>query len=81
VDRSGHNGQEENPVVRGEAGGHPKMYTVQEVAEILHVSPRTVRRLIERGELQAVRISKRLIRILEQDLQNYLKVSKALDNQ
>ncbi len=45
-----------------------KMYTVQEVAQQLRVSERTVRNWIEQGELTAFPIGKRGYRILESDL-------------
>jgi excisionase family DNA binding protein len=34
----------------------PALLTTQEAAELLHVHPRTIQRLVERGELAAVRV-------------------------
>jgi excisionase family DNA binding protein len=42
--------------------------TIGETATILHVAPRTIRRMIERGELHAVRIG-RSVRIRRQDIE------------
>jgi len=59
-----------------------RMFTVREVAEILRVSPRTVRRLIKRGEIKAVRVSRRLVRIPVGELRAYIaRVSQSLVNQ
>ena len=33
----------------------PRFYTISVIAELLHVSPKTVRRWIERGDLHAHR--------------------------
>lgn len=48
-----------------------RLRSVTEVAELLGVHPRTVRRLIDRGDLAALRIG-RSRRVSEQDLQAYL---------
>jgi excisionase family DNA binding protein len=41
----------------------PRWYTIKEVAERLRVSHDTVTRLIARGELPAIRVSDRILRI------------------
>jgi len=41
----------------------PRWYTIKEVAERLRVSHDTVARMIDRGELPAIRVSARLVRI------------------
>lgn len=51
------------------------MLTVKEVAETLKVHHMTVRRLIEKGELKAIRIGK-AIRIDEADLKKFIKSKK-----
>lgn len=51
------------------------MLTVKEIAKILKVHHMTVRRLIEKGELKAVRIGN-LIRIEEADLKRFIKNNK-----
>ena len=40
-----------------------RWYSITEAAELLGVSHDTVSRLIERGELPAIRVSKRIVRI------------------
>ena len=40
-----------------------RWYSITEAAELLGVSHDTVSRLIDRGELPAIRVSKRLVRI------------------
>jgi excisionase family DNA binding protein len=49
-----------------------QIYTVQEVAEQLKVSPRTVERLIARRQLAAVQVGRRL-RITGEQLHAYLQ--------
>ena len=46
--------------------------SVREAAERLGVDPRTVRRLIERGELRSVRIGAKAIRVLSADVDRLL---------
>lgn len=41
----------------------PRWYTINEVAGRLRVSHDTVSRMVERGELPAIRVSARLVRI------------------
>lgn len=52
-----------------------KLYTTQEVAEILKVSDRTVRNLIKREDLKAIKVGRKW-RIKEKFLQEYLKEDK-----
>jgi excisionase family DNA binding protein len=47
------------------------MLTIKEVAQYLHVVPLTVYRMIDRGDLPAVKVG-RVWRIRQQDLQAYL---------
>lgn len=48
------------------------------VAAELDISPHTVRRMIARGELKAVRVGKRVIRVRRSDLERALQpVTKA----
>jgi excisionase family DNA binding protein len=49
------------------------MFTVEEIAAILRVSPKVVRGLIHRGELKAVRVGKQY-RISKTVLDAYLGV-------
>ena len=55
----------------------PKLYTPSEVAELLGVSLRTVRKWINDGELAHTRlsVSERLIRVREEDLIAFLNRS------
>lgn len=48
-----------------------RMLSVDDVAEILSVSPRTVRRMIDRGALSACRVG-RLVRVQRRDLERYI---------
>jgi excisionase family DNA binding protein len=48
-----------------------KLYVVDEVAEILDMSGRTVRRKIEKGEIKACRFG-RLVRVHPADLADYI---------
>jgi len=52
-----------------------RLLTVEEVAKRLSVALRTVRRLIDRGELPAHRIG-RMVRISEDDLERYIRGSR-----
>ena len=46
--------------------------TVAEVAELLKVNPQTVRNWIDRGELPAVRVGSRRVRVRQSDLDAYI---------
>ncbi len=50
----------------------PKFYTIEEVAKILRVNERTVRKLIDRGELKTTRVG-RQYRISQEQLDEYLQ--------
>jgi excisionase family DNA binding protein len=49
-----------------------KLYTVNELAQLLKVSVRTLRREMEEGELRYIKIRGR-VRIREEDVQTYLE--------
>jgi len=49
-----------------------ELFTVEEVAERLKLSQKTIRRLIERGDLPAIRFD-RVIRIKQADLEAFLE--------
>ncbi len=49
----------------------PRLHTLQEAAAILKLCTRTVRRMIEAGDLKALRVG-RSIRIKDEDLELYL---------
>lgn len=51
--------------------------TIRQVADSLGVSPRSVERLIERGELASIRIGDGNVRVLVDDLNSYLAAQKA----
>jgi excisionase family DNA binding protein len=48
------------------------LYTVEQVADILQVSPQTVRRLIKEGQIKAVRVGIQL-RVKKEELDRYLE--------
>lgn len=53
------------------------MLTVKEVAKLLKIHPITVYRLIENGELEAIRIGKaKIIRIRKSDLEKFIRSKK-----
>ena len=54
-----------------------KLFTIEEVAETLNVSSRTVRRLIESGALPVHRLG-RLVRIADGDLATFLAASRSV---
>jgi excisionase family DNA binding protein len=56
-------------------GSIPRYYTIQQVAELLVVSPRTVRRWIAKGDLIAHRPGG-IIRIAEDDLRAFLALHR-----
>ncbi len=53
-----------------------RFYTTEEVADILHCSMWTVRRMVDDGELKAMRIGKRSLRIDPDDLNDYISNQK-----
>lgn len=52
-----------------------KLLTIKEVAEVLNVNPRTVNRMIDRGELPAVKVGNRW-RIKPEDVKDFLKTKE-----
>ena len=52
------------------------LHTIEKVAKILNVSKGTVRNLIRRGNLVPVRISNRVVRIPQSELDNYIRVAR-----
>lgn len=54
-----------------------KLLTVQDVADSMKVSEKTVRRLIKRGDLAAYKVGDRgQLRINERDLEGYLETQR-----
>jgi len=51
----------------------PVMMTVKEIAKEIGVAPMTVYRLVHRGELPAIRISQRSLRVRREELVKYLE--------
>lgn len=51
------------------------LLTVKEVADYLRVSEDHVRRWIWAGDLPAVRVGKRAVRVREEDLKELLKIA------
>ncbi len=54
---------------------HHHLLTIQETADRLGVSPRTVRRLIAEGKVHTYRI-RRAIRISDKDIHDYLRTAR-----
>lgn len=53
-----------------------KLLTVEEVAEILRVSPTTVYRRIQAGELPYIKLGHRQVRIKPADLEAYIEAHR-----
>ena len=52
-----------------------RLLTIPQVAELLQVCPKTIRRWIERGELVAHRLGRQW-RIAQNDLETFLKIRR-----
>ena len=50
----------------------PKAYTVEEVAQILKVHPRTVYRMLDRGQLKGFKVGT-VWRVVEQELEAFMR--------
>ncbi len=55
----------------------PQLLTIEQSAEILNTSVKTVRRRIEAGELPVIRDG-RIVRVLPADLQRYISARRSL---
>jgi excisionase family DNA binding protein len=64
-----------NGIETRRAASSAKFYTIAQIAELLEVSTRTVRRWIARGALAVHRIGN-LVRISEADLRSFLARSR-----
>ena len=54
-----------------------KLLTVQEVADMMKVSQKTVRRLIKRGDLAAYKVGERgQLRVKDRDLEQYVEAKR-----
>jgi len=53
-----------------------KLLTVDQVAEILQVSRTTIYRRIKAGELPAVKLGRRQVRIRQEDLEAYIQAHR-----
>lgn len=51
-----------------------KLLTVKEVAEVLRLSPFTIKRMLKTGVLSFVRLNCNIVRIREGDLQNLIEL-------
>jgi excisionase family DNA binding protein len=49
------------------------LLTIEEVARIFRVTPRTIRSWIDQGKLEAVRLGPKLIRINEDHFYNFMR--------
>jgi excisionase family DNA binding protein len=50
-----------------------KIYTIEQVAKKLAVSPDTVQTWMEEGKLGSVKIGYRTVRILQSDIDNFIR--------
>jgi excisionase family DNA binding protein len=68
-----------SPITATSARGRPltKLRTIEETGELLNVSPRTVRRLIDSGALPAHRLG-RLVRIADVDIAVLLAANRTV---
>ena len=48
-------------------------YTIQEVADLLRVEHRSVRRYIKRGMIKAIKLSQNIVRIPREEIEHLLK--------
>ncbi len=55
----------------------PKLFSVEASAELLSISPWTVRKYIKLGKLRPVRIGRRVL-LEEAELQRFISASKAI---
>lgn len=53
----------------------PILYSIIEAAQILRISPRTVRRELSEGALKGARLGKRRLLIPESELNRYVRAS------
>ncbi len=53
-----------------------KLFNVEETAKILRVSPRQVWRYIESGKLKVIRLSPRILRFTEKNIEDFIKKHK-----
>jgi excisionase family DNA binding protein len=51
----------------------PDLLTIEQVADALMISTRTVRRLVERGDLEAFRVGERQLRVSADECSAYLE--------
>lgn len=74
-------GQWWSPKVTTAEMGQMKLLTVQDVADSMKVSEKTVRRLIKRGDLAAYKVGDRgQLRINVRDLEGYLETQRVSIN-
>ena len=61
-----------------ESAADDEFLTVDEVATMLKLNPQTVRNMIDRAELPAVRVGSRRVRVMRSDLDAFLAERKRL---
>ncbi len=54
------------------------MYSIRQVADFLSVSVQTVKKLIEKGRIKAIRVSDKAIRISSEDLFEFVNANKGV---
>lgn len=63
-------------VSEGEPTKEQRFYTTEEVAKLLQVDPETVRRYVRQGDLRAVKLGGKFIRIDKIDLDKFIETLK-----
>ena len=54
-----------------------RFYTTDEIAKLLHVDPESVRRYVRKGDLKAVKLGGKFIRIDKIDLEKFIESLKS----
>lgn len=58
-----------------------KLMTTKEAAEILRVNVDTIQRYVKNGQLKAIRLNDKFLRIIPSSMQSFISASEVLPNQ
>ena len=56
----------------------PRLLTLQESADILNISMKTLRRRIDEGQLPVIRDGRSIVRVYPADLERYISARRSL---